>query len=352
MMRLLHRRPGALLPVGVLLVGLLLTGTAPAHADTASDEDPSTGVGITPARVEVDLGGRVFDFDITVFNDTARPRDINMALLELGHDLDGTPVLGEVLSELAIVDGGSSFTLAPGESNDLALRAEFPESVALYGAVVAQVEPDTEDRAVGIRTQVASIVLLRGPRPWDQTLQQRDIGILEGGEGGSIVFADIANIGNAHVRSSTMVRVRKGGEIVAEVELPAEAILPGYARRLTAPLGVDDLDGSVEIELDLGDGFGPSTTVDLDDLPSSAGTTDPRNGGSGGATLEQPSEPGTSVDNQRRMLLPLAAILILLAIAALYLMLLWKREEDEEDEEEDEPIAARAASAAGEDEGS
>lgn len=320
-----------------------------AHASTG--DNVATGVGITPARSEVDLGSREYDLTLDVFNDSDRSRAVTIDVVGLGHELDGTPLLGDALSQVRLVDGEQEFTLGAGESVELSFRAAFPGQVSLYGAVVARIAPDDAGDAIAVRTQVASLLLLRGPRPWDQSLEARGVGLLETGEGQRVLYVDLANVGNAHVRPKGVFRVRRGAEVIAEVPLAGENILPGFARRLTAPWTSDDAGGGdVEIEIDIDDGPSLSTPVDLGEMPAASDGTG-EGGEPGSVVLEQPTDPGqTSVDGDRRVLLPIAGLLILLAIGALYLMLLWKRREEEDDE--DEPVVATAAPASGGDEGS
>lgn len=340
--------PAALLRVGALLL-ILLTSTSlsgPAHA--ATGEGPETGVGITPARSEVDLPQRSYSSELSIFNDSSEPKIISIDAVELGHELDGTPVLGDPLNSIELVGVDRNVTLAPGESIDVPFVASFPDQVSLYGAVVARVAPADGGEAIAVRTQVGALLLLRGPRPWDQSVEIRDLGIIETTGAQRLLFVDVENVGDAHVRPTGIFTVRADEETVAQVELPGENVLPGYARRLTAPLGATDPGtNELTVEIELDDGSSSVVDVDLSELPT--GTAGSPSGDTPGtAVLEQPDGlENQAVDGQRRALLPLAAFLILLALGALWWMLMWKRRDEEEDDEDAEGASVEAVVGAG-----
>lgn len=332
----------AFLIMGANAVG---ASTVPEVPDITDDE--FTGVGITPARVDADLDARAAQLDIVVFNDTEASRTITVEVTELGHNLDGRPQFGGLLGDTATVGGAGTFTLESGQSRTIDLVLDFPNDVAEYVAVVATVEPIDENQTVTTRTQVASLLLLRGPRPWDQTLEVAEVGLeYEDGATEAALYADVENVGNAHVRPSGRFIVRQEGEELATVELPGENILPGFARRLRAAWVPDpDASGPIDIELELDDGPSATGQADLGDIPGRL-AEERRDQGlpATGATL--------SVDNDVPALLSIGALILLITALAL-LLIVWRRRKDEEEEdEEDEPVPAGAGSAAGEDEGS
>lgn len=315
----------------IALLLALLTGPTPASAQQ------DTGVGVTPARFEVDLNFRAHDFAVSVFNDTSSAEQIQLDVVDLGHGLDGNPIFGEPLAGLVEIVGERRFVLAPGESRSVRLQADFPDLVALYGALVVGRAPDDPSAAIAVRTQVASIFLLRGPQPWDQALEIRDVGIDDQEVGTEArLWVDLENVGDAHVRPSGTLVVRQDGQQVAEVDIVRENILPGWARRLIAPWVPDrDLSGVVEVTVQLDDGTRHTTTVDLADVPERVAQQREAQGEStqdGGAVFDGgAAERGDDASVDPGPAQVVAALL--LAITALLTLLAWRRRRTEEEDE-------------------
>lgn len=295
-----------------------------------------SGVGITPARFEVDLAQRSGRFEVVVFNDTPRRRTIFVELVALGHDLQGSPLFGDPLEAQGSIAGEPTFMLDPGASRTLEIAVEFPDDVALYGAVLARVEPDEPDRSIAIRTQVASLLLLRGPKPWDQSLEVRDMGIEHReGEEDAAIWVDVANIGDAHVKPTGSLKVSQQGEPIAEVPLPGENIIPGYARRLRAAwVPPSGLAGQVDVDLVLDNGPPFSSSLDVGDIPARVAEERGDDESPGAAGV-----PFAGGENARPVLLPIVALGLLL-LAILLLILVWRDRDDEKPEEPDDGVGS------------
>ena len=310
---------------------LTLLSATPALAITGDldvpdlGDDSYAGVGLTPARVEVDLDERTTALEVIVFNDTPDEQSLSVSVTGLGHTLEGVPTFEAPLGGEVDITGGGELHLAPGGSATVQLDIGFPDQVAQYAAVVASIDPVDPSRTVSVRTRVASLILLRGPRPWDQTVEAGEVG-LEYKEGATeaSLYVDVDNVGNAHVRPTGRFIVRQQGEQLAVVELPGENIIPGFARRLRAPWVPDpDASGPVEIELELDNGPSSSGSADLDDIPGRV-AEERRDQGlpASGATL--------SVDNTIPAPLSVAAVLVLIATLAM-LLFVWRRQRDEDE---------------------
>lgn len=306
-------------------------------------DDVFTGVGITPARIEADLTAREADLEVVVFNDAGAERTVTIEVAELGHTLDGSPQYGAAPSTISAT-GTGTFVMQPGDVRDVALGIAFPDEVAEYVAVTATVAPLDEGQTVTTRTQVAALFLLRGPRPWDQSLGVGEIGLdyADGGVEASL-YADVTNVGNAHVRPSGRFVVTQDGEQMAVVALPGENILPGFARRLrSAWVPSSDASGPIEIELQLEDGPGGAGSADLADIPGRIAEERSDQGMPPvGATLEV-------VDAAPPAELTVAALILLITAMLLLLIAWWKRRDEEEDDEHE---AEEATAGVGDDSG-
>lgn len=223
----------------VLLLGAALTivGAAPLHAQEASD---LRGVQVSPARTEVDRTDRTVDQLVILANEEDRPQQVEVSLTGLGQRLDGTAVFVDDPATTGALraEGLGTVELPPGARHEVRVTGTFPEGQpATYFAVVATFSPQGGDAGSTVRARVelGSVFLLRGPRPWVETVAVRDAGFLSRSEDGSFtVYADVEDTGNVHVRpSGTVTITAEDGAVLDTVELERQLVLPGYVRRLT-----------------------------------------------------------------------------------------------------------------------
>lgn len=223
------------------------------------DAEDVVGVGISPGRVEIDLEGRRFNLSITVTNFEDDARRIYMSSSALGHDLDGFPQFIRPAPEVkALKISEDTFDLGPGKSKTFRVDGVVPEGKrGLYAAVIAEFEPlDVEEGGVRSRSRVASLFLLRAPKPWKQTAEVIDVGLLPGEKekGPFPVFAAVENSGNVHFEPTGEVTAMFEGKELATIELSGENIIPGFARRMVGEWDPpNDLTGIVRLEAELKD---------------------------------------------------------------------------------------------------
>jgi hypothetical protein len=216
------------------IVALLVVPAAGSPAQTPA---PAVGVEITPARVERDLPDRSVSQTFTITNHESAQRRITMSVAGLGHDLEGTPVFlepADATDELHLDQ--ASFVLDPGQQRLVAASGAIPAGGhALYAAVIAEFAPlEQPTGAVESHSRVAALLLMRGPRPWTQTLSVEDVGMLPGAKKGTFdVFGALKDTGDVHVRPTGTARITKDGTLLATVPLTGAVILPGFARRIS-----------------------------------------------------------------------------------------------------------------------
>lgn len=311
----------------VSLVLALTSAVSSARADVLDEDLPvDGGVSIMPAMGQFDLEGRTHTVDLRVRNGSDKVRDIEVEAVELGHSLDGTPTYGGAVTTVTLVDGEPSFTLAPGESRQVTYEVDFSGQVAEYFALIARPTSPDSNGGVSVRTQVASLWFLRGPRPWQQEIEQQAVGVERVDGDQFSVWVDAANVGNAHVAPTGTITATKDGTELTVVELTDETILPGFARRLSGMWTPSDgPTGEVELTVELEGEPSTITTVNLDDLP--VDRPDGEVGGvPGAAILDRPAQ--VQDDGMRRVLLPLAALLVLVAMVALWLLHQARRDDE------------------------
>lgn len=216
-------------------LALWLLGAAAGGAQTAGT---GVGVEITPNKFEYDLAGKQVSVKILVVNHEDSARRIRLSVAGLGHDLDGAPqFLEPAAASGALRLSVRGVTLPAGGRREVILSGAIPrDAVSLYAAVVAEFTRLEQARAstVEVRSRVASLFLLRGPRPWRETVEVVGVGILPGAAGRPLrVYAAVKDTGNVHVRPTGRVRILKDGILIDTVRLSRETILPGFARRLT-----------------------------------------------------------------------------------------------------------------------
>jgi hypothetical protein len=297
------------------LLGLLLLA-APAVAQEAGE---LTGLQITPARTEVDLDARTFAVDVIVVNNEAAPLDVSIAARGLAHDLDGSPILDEdpVMAAASGVEP-VEVTLAGGAQHVIEVRGTIPDGRAgFYGSIVAQhVRPGPAQVDTEIR--VASIFLLRGPRPWVETTAVAAAGILTEADGVTDrIYADVENTGDVHLRPAGTVEVRQAGRALGTVTLAAEVILPGSARRLVGDwAGAADMDPALPLELVVAVDGGPPTTLTVD--PAEPATSAAAGADAAAMAPTAAADPGTAAGpgagdrGAAERWLPLFALLLLI----------------------------------------
>ncbi|MDQ3646045.1 MAG: hypothetical protein M3345_03820 [Actinomycetota bacterium] len=217
------------------------------------------GVEISPALFEYDLPGRDFRVKMVITNREPEPRRIHLSVSGLGHDLDGTPLFlepAEATNHITLSLQGR-FVLAPGEKRDFLVEGAIPpDQRSLYATIIAEFEPLEKKvgRQIETRSRVATLFLVRGPRPWVQELEVVDVGILPGPKRGPFtVYAAGKNVGDVHFTPRGKIEVFQDGRLLDVVPLQAERVIPGFARRLTGTWDPGrKLDGAVELRARFG----------------------------------------------------------------------------------------------------
>lgn len=199
-----------------------------------TDVEEVIGVEVTPSRVEQDLPDSAFAYSLLFINHEDSPRRLLLSVSGLGHDLDGIPTLlepAEITESVALDE--TEFVLEPDQRREIQVEGSMLGPSA-YFAVIAEFAPLEEIAGqIESRSRVASLFLLRGPEPWQETVDIVDVSILPPPEKGPLsVFAAVENTGNVHVNPSGRVRLVKNGETLDRIDLPGQNIIPRFARRL------------------------------------------------------------------------------------------------------------------------
>ncbi|HEX2240741.1 MAG TPA: hypothetical protein VHJ82_06335 [Actinomycetota bacterium] len=249
----MRRRRNHLLVAATALLALAGALASPAWAQ----ESDIPGVEITPSKFMHDLEGRDFALKIMVVNHDPVAHAMDLYITGLGHDLDGSPRFIDPAKERnAISLPVPQLVLGPGGRQELVLRGSIPAGRrSLYAAVVAEFQPPGEEATqLQVRSRVAGMFLLRGPKPWIKKVDVEDVGLLPAEEGVT-VYAALENTGNVHVSPHGRVRIYKDDVLLDTVPLPGQIVIPGFARRLVgAWVPPRNLDGPVRLETDI---FGP-----------------------------------------------------------------------------------------------
>lgn len=188
--------------------------------------------------MEYDLGDRSFDVKILLVNHERSARRIRLSVAGLGQDLDGTPRFlepAEATEDIAL--DRNEVVLAAGARADVRVTGQIPaDDRALYAAVVAEFEPlEERDVSVDVVSRVASLFLLRGPKPWEREVDVVDVGLLPGSDKAPLpLYAAVDNIGNVHVKPRGRIEILQKGRLLGSVDLRGETIIPGFTRRLVA----------------------------------------------------------------------------------------------------------------------
>lgn len=227
--------------------GAALVALAPAAWSAA------TGIELTPAKIESDLSRRSFRTDLLLVNHDSESRRLALSVAGLGHDLDGTWQFLEPAAETDAVDlSTEGFTLASLDRRSVRLRAKIPDGKrGLYAAVLAEFSNAfSADATVVVRSRVASLLLIRGPKPWNEQVKVSEVSLRMPEKGRrATVYAILENTGNVHVYPRGRVEIRKDGRLLATVRLDGgKIVIPEFARRLTGTWTVPpDLTGRIEL---------------------------------------------------------------------------------------------------------
>ena len=220
------------------LVGLAILALLPAQVSMAQTP-PGQGLQISPTFTEFDLDGRRFTASVNISNHQREAQQVTMRVTGLGHDLIGSPTLIEPSVMTKAIDlSVKRFELLPDQDRVVQVSGEIPPGHrGVYAAVVARYEPlqgaNEDNGQLKFKSEVAASLLLRGPRPWVQTVEVVDVSIAPGPKKGPFeVYAAVRNTGNVHVRPSGEITIFKDGKRIDRVLLPGKIVIPGFARRL------------------------------------------------------------------------------------------------------------------------
>ena len=216
---------------GALFIALAVGGAPLALAQ----EPPAPRVEITPAKLEQDQVSRAVQADYTLFNHDVTPQTLVLTVTGLSHDLEGGPAFeGAPPPEARMRLSHARITLPAGGRQTIRMSARIPDGVGgLYAGVVATLETPPGSGEVVVRRRVAGSVLVRGPRPWNESCVVESIN-LEGPASAPRLVAAVRNTGDVHQRPSADVRVFRNNKQIASEKLTAEVVLPGSARNLRA----------------------------------------------------------------------------------------------------------------------
>ncbi|MDP9405897.1 MAG: hypothetical protein M3O86_04730 [Actinomycetota bacterium] len=315
-------------PLRLLLLALAL-GLVPGPAAAQAE-----GITLTPARVERNLDGRDVSLTYTLTNDTDSRQQLSISVADLGHETDGTPRYDE---DGPASDGltvrPTALTLAPRERQEVTVRGEIPGGDAgLYVALLAEFDDDGATPApanqVQTRSRIAGLVLLRGPKPWDKSLDVTDVTLRPSAVPEQVEVVALArNTGDVHVNpTGTVTLTGEDGTRLDRVTLTGQTILPGFARALVGtwspPAGFD---GQVALDARLRgpDAAGSGSARFADGVLVDPGT---------GAALPAPGlppQPEFSTPGEGVALPLLATALALLLVVALLLFLALRRRRDQ-----------------------
>lgn len=323
----------------MVLALLLLAATVMATPDRlqAAAQAPVAGYQVTPPRIEQDLKGRTFTLQVSFRNNSASAASPTFEIAGLGHDLDGQPLLPAstpALSSLRL--SATSARLAPGEAKLITIRGSLPDGQpGLYVGVVASFPPPAASgTGVDVTQRLASLVLLRGPKPWNEAVAVETVSARPTGDDEIVeFFAQLRNTGNVHVRPTGKIDVIFRGKVFDTIDLKPEVVIPTYARRLGGPWRVPaGFDGTVQLEAKIAGPGSPST---------GKGTATFKNGKlvvpSGGpgarpsASSGEGTDAGSALDDKAdrsdtgRVSLSILGALLLLALLVILLLVVRQR---------------------------
>lgn len=318
----------------------LLLATAPSASGQGADQAaqaPIAGLQITPPRIEQDLRSRSFSLEVAFRNNTPAAVSPTFEIAGLGHDLDGQPLFPAPRPPVdSLRLSSSSARLVPGGESRLTLRGALPpDGAGVYAGVVVSVAPPPASASgVNVTQRLATLVLLRGPKPWKESVEVETVSARPSAQDGSVeVFAQLRNTGNVHVRPTGEVKVIYRGKVFDTVDLDPEVVIPTYARRLGGPFRVPaGFSGTVRLE----------ATIEGPGRPSKGtGTVTFRGGklvvppggpgirpGTGAATGDDPASPLDKDEGRSgtgRVLLAILGALLLLGLLVTLIHLVRRR---------------------------
>jgi hypothetical protein len=215
------------------------------HPLAVSAQQPEVEVTVSPDRFEPaePLDDRRFSGTVRFTNNGNVPVRLELSLRELWHDLEGNheftdrPAIQNAF-QLSV----TTMDLAPEEQKPVEVSGTIPsDRRAAYLGVVANYTIQSGS-AVEERGRLASLLLLRGPKPWDDRFTITSAGLLGDGK---TAFAIVKNIGDVHVAPTGTIEIKKGTRVYARIPIGAKVvggtmrgqILPtcdgGCARRYT-----------------------------------------------------------------------------------------------------------------------
>lgn len=270
--------------------------------------------------MDLDLPTSAVDLAFSVRNGDAEPHEVAMSIAGLGHDLQGTPqylVDAPAASLLAV--SPSRVVLGPQQAVDVRVAGQLErDAPGFAAALLVEIVSDAPEASVTARTRVAGLLLLRGPKPWNESLEITGVGAVETADPATVeLFVEIAATGDVHVRPTGRITMTgAAGEALGAVDVEPANIVNGFARRLvgtwplprgyTGPVRLaarvqpGDLSGSGDVVLANG--------VVTDALPRAPGQAEPT--GPVGSFIP----PGA--ERSRAPLIAIATVLLVAVAAA------------------------------------
>lgn len=310
---------------------------APAAAP-ASGGHADVGLGLTPATVEQDLKQRNFEMTYTVFNQQPTQQTVDLSVTTLAHDLDGTPSYGgPAPAPAGLRLSESHIVLAPGERHPFRLGGSIPAGVGGLdvGVVATLVQPTASSASVEVHSRVGALLLLRGPKPWKESLATGAIDVAPARPGAKPeLLAYVRNTGDVHQRPTGTIRVIRDGRPIGTATLEPQLIIPGSGRRLHAVWNgaASDLDGA-------------TFDVTITNATQLAGAPTAATPGSAAAPGTKRG-PLAGVSKFARRVPWLLALLLLLVAVGLWLFVAWRRRRRDNKEAADAAPAMAPAAAA------
>lgn len=339
-----RNRARATTALALLLSAAVAGGAAGGGVQAA--QAPVAGFQVVPPRFEQDLKGRSFSLEVSFRNNTSSIASPTFEITALGHDLDGLPLFPPATPAFGSLRLSSpSARLAPGEARRVTLTGSVPPGgPGLYAAVVASFPPSGGvGTGVNITQRLASLVLLRSPKPWIESVEVETVSARPAGDDESVeFFAQLRNTGNVHVRPTGNVDIIFRGKVFDTIDLKPEVVIPAYARRLGGPWRVPaGFDGTVQLEAKIDGPGSPSTgkgtaTFKSGKLVVPPGGLGPRAGTGSGADSDDkgasPLDNDVKKSDSGRVLLSIFGALLLLAVLIILFLLAKRRRSADEEE--------------------
>lgn len=134
-----------------------------------------------------------------------------------------------------------SFSLAPGESQDVVATISVPKSGIAggqYGSLIFSVAGNKEQNAAAVSQEVASLFLLRISGDIDERLTLLTMSANPFSEYGPVPLTmKFENTGNVHVKPYGLINITDMfGQRVTDIVVPGQNVLPGSIRNVNAQL--------------------------------------------------------------------------------------------------------------------